>query len=278
MFGGGYRGSAKVNLTLGLKGLNETNLVGITDELYAKFKKSLEDKGYEVLTVESVMNIPMFEGWEKVQGGTLNELQYPGYASVSPSNFHYMVSGTKNNGKEKKIFLDMGPKISNQTDGLIVIDVNIVVPFSEEAESQGSRALTKLSGGVAKVVAETNLTLTSNLLMSRGWLNQSVTTTELNIYYKKSMAEQGGGSIKLKKSLELAGAIEKKKYKAVQTATTDVWGRSAGLFRVFNVDDTFLKSMQPVPVEPDKYVDLVKKAGHAFLDTALQTYFSALGE
>lgn len=276
MLGGGYRGGTKVSLNLGLRGPQENHFIKLTDNLYAGFIDRLKQEGFEIVTANDLVNIDVFKGWERQKGGQLNEAQYAGYASVSPTGFEYFVPGTKKSGKEKTTFLDLENKMSKQGGGIIVLNVNIVVPFAYEAESQGSKALLKTTGGVSKVVAETTVKLSADGLVSSGWMNQSVTTTEMNVFYQASMAEQGGANFKLKKSISLPDVLEKKKYKAIEVAATDVWGTNAGLFTVFQVDDKWLKSMQPIDVDPEKYNASVGNVASEFLNKVIGEFLEGI--
>lgn len=271
--GGGYRGDVKVSLALGLKGPSEKDLLEVTDELYTEFIEKLKANGFEIINADAAAGIKEFEGWERKKGGELNEAQFKGYATSMPSNFEYFVKGTKNSGKEKSTFIDNNVRISRQLDDAIVIAVNVLVPFCVEAESQGSKMLGKIAGGVAKVVAETNLHLANDMVTS-GAFSTDVGSTRMTVQCADNLQPRAVAYFQLKKDVEIGGVVEKKKYKVSESAQTDLWGTDAGLFRVFNVDDKFLKKVQPIEVAAEKYKSGVKMAASKFINASLDEALS----
>lgn len=155
-----YKSAVFATVALGLKGLQEKDLIDITDELYKNLVDQLKAEGFEIITAEQALVSDELKDWVKRTGGILNQAQYDGYVSVSPTGFDYLVKGVNDDGKEKNSFFNKAPKISQQLGGAMVLIVNLAVPFANEAESGGSKLLGRLGGG-AKVVAETNLAITA---------------------------------------------------------------------------------------------------------------------
>ena len=81
-WGGGVRGSAKASLAVGLKGIQEADLIEKTDLLYKEFVALLEAEGLDVITASEAEKVPAYEGWEQLQGGTVNKSQYPGVLTI----------------------------------------------------------------------------------------------------------------------------------------------------------------------------------------------------
>lgn len=149
-----YKSAVSASLSLGLKGIQEKDLIDITDELYKNLTSQLKAEGFEIITAEQALASDELKDWVKRTGGSLNQAQYDGYVSISPTGFDYLVKGVNDDGKEKNSFFNKAPKISQQLGGAMVLIVNLAVPFANEAESGGSKLLGRLGGG-AKVVAET---------------------------------------------------------------------------------------------------------------------------
>ncbi len=273
MVGGGYRGDVKVSLALGLKGPVENDFVQVTDEAYSTFVNKLKSAGFEIITADQAAGIEEYSGWERKKGGQFNEAQFKGFATLSPSGFEYFVRKTQKGGKEKTTFIDNGNKVSKQLGNAIVMSVNLVVPFAEESESQGSKALGKLAGGLAKVVATTRLRLSSELLLAQGFSSDHGLTSILARHSEKGLPGSSY-TLKLEKDYNIDGVVEKKTYKVVETADRDVWGQNAGLFTIFNPDDRFLKNLQPVEVEAAAYRSAVLSATTQFIESSLDKYIS----
>lgn len=270
-----YKSDVEANLAIGLKGLKEQDLIDITNQLYAELTTKLKENGYEILTASQAQAIDELKDWEKRTGGVLNQSQYEGYVTVSPTGFDYLVRGTKDDGKEKGNIYNRSAGVSRQLDGAALLIVNITVPFAREAESGGSKLLGRLGGG-AKVVAETGLVIGNDALDMSGTTQYYANgSSVMAIYAKQSMSNINTGNWLLKKPITIDGVIEKKKYKVEESAKVD-WGTDAGFFKVYDVDDRFMSKVQAVTVDSGKYKAGVVGAASKFINSVYQEIASNL--
>lgn len=265
--GGGYLGNAKAALFLGLDGIKAQELQKLTDELYADFTKKLKTKGFTIVTGETYKNHPYYKKADVFKGGEPFQY-YKGFISTAPTGMIYLEKG-------KKFFASL--KTSNELDGVIVARVNIMIPFAEDGESQGSRALTKTFGGVAKVVAKPNLRIGSTTIETKsklGFEKYNTYSTLIDISYKKSLKYQASFTAQPRKEIAIANVLPTKKYKAVKSANQDLDGVSSGNYRIFNVPDAELEKMQKVSFKGDKYYKGVKEAADYFISTSIDNFLS----
>lgn len=272
-FGGGFRGDAKVDLSVGLNGLKEEDLVSCTDRIYTNFLNRLKSEGFEIVGADEAAGIKEYEGWERLKGGRATKAQLDGYVTVSPSNYEYYIRKVKEDGKEKGTFLDNSPKVSKSMGSILVCKVNITFPFCSEAESQGSKALTRLGGGTAKVVAETDLKMSSNLVADGAFSADPFVLgiTVASIAMGKGFDNAIGNWI-LKDDISIDGVIEKKKFKESVTADQDLFGSDMYMFTLFSADNRFLKRTHSVPVNPTTYKAAVEKAASNYLEAYLNEF------
>lgn len=273
--GGGVRGKATARLAVGLQGIEETDLKEITDNLYNEYVNKLKAEGYEILPASAAAGTETYAEFEQKTGGDLSLAQYPGYIMSIPSGFEYFVKRTTKKGVEKKTFLDESPKLSADLDGAVVAKVNLVVKFVQEAESGASKALGKLSGGVAKLVMETDLRLANDGVVAAGaFTTDAALTQAMYTYAVRKIAPEAQSTFQLKNQVDVTGVVEKKKYKSVETAQTDMWGTSVGAMRIFSADNTYFENLQAVPVDAAKFKAGVMEAGGKFISVTLNDFLS----
>ncbi|MFK5959042.1 MAG: hypothetical protein QM495_09270 [Lutibacter sp.] len=273
--GGGHRGKAKAQLVLGVQGVSETDLQEITDKLYAEYISKLKAKGFQIITADEASKIDRFKDWKLVKGGAPSKAQFPGYVSTAPTDVLFLVRKMNSKGKiKKKSIFDNGMGTSKDLGGTVVARVNIVIPFIKDAESQGSKALTKTFGGVAKIVAKTELSITKSTSVTKkgAWGKVLILNSSSLFAYKEGLKNQASLIIVPKKKILINGVFESKKYKAIKSASQDLWGTSVGALRVFNVNDQVLKKMQAVSCDSEKYKNGVFQAGLAYLNKSLDPF------
>lgn len=263
--GGGYRGDAKAGLTMAVQGIEASDLLEITDKLYTNYVRSLKSAGYEIIPAGNVAGAKGYTDWERKKGGTINEAQYAGFITVIPTEYEYYVKRTKEGGKEKTGFIDNILSISDDIDAP-VIKVNILVPFVEDAESGASKALGKAVGGVAKVVARPYLRIEKDIISSA--------QTKVMYGFKEGMGIQALTNLCLKSNVDIPGIFEDKKYKAAESADTDMWGTQVGALTLFNVSDKYLSKTHPIPCDASKYKSEVYKAMDSYLTATLNEFLS----
>ena len=275
--GGGARSDAKAQLVLGVQGIDDIDLQEMTDKLFEEYKSKLEAAGFTIVTASEVANEKPFEGWQLLEGGTPSKAQFPGFVSTAPTSFEYLVKKINKKGKKKstKNMFDNGMSTSNDLGGIIVARVNISIPFIKDAESQASKALTKSFGGVAKIVVRPELSVIKYVAVtSKGAFGEKteIVNTSSLFAYKKGLKYQATLNVIPKKVIEIKGVFEDKKYKAIESASQDLWGSSYGAVTVFNVTDQVLLKMQAVPCDKEKYVNGVLGASSGYLNKSLNEF------
>ena len=274
--GGGHRGDAKAQLVLGVQGVSEIDLQEITDKLYTEYVSKLKAKGFEIVSAEEASRNERFKDWLMLEGGTPSKAQFPGYVTTAPTGFKFLTKKISKKGKlKKKSIFDNGMGTSKDLGGIIIARVNIIIPFIKDAESQGSRALTKTFGGVAKIVARPELSVIQNASVeTKGVLGKKVIllNTSSLFAYKEGLKYQATLNIVPKKKIVIKGVFEDKKYKAVKSAGQDLWGTGYGAIRVFSASDAVLKKMQAVPCKTEVYKKGVLDASSQYLNKSLNEF------
>lgn len=274
--GGGHRGNAKAQLVLGVQGVSSDDLQEVTDKLYKEYTDRLKAKGFTIIGVEEASKLERFAGWTIAKGGSPNKAQFPGYVSTAPTGFDFLVKKVTKKGKRKskKNMFDDGSGVSKDL-GVTVARVSINVPFMKDSQSQGSKALTKTFGGVAKVVAKPEFgILESTTIMSDAFIGEKANriTTESSFIYKKNLKYQASLKTTPKKKILISGVFPKKKYKAVKSASQDLWGSDYGAITIFEAPDVVLRKMQAISVDATKYKKGVSDAGNGFLNQSLNEF------
>lgn len=142
--------------------------------------------------------------------------------------------------------------------------------MAENGESWASGAF-KLGG--AKVVGETALRLSDEMVTGKGFGNG--TTTTANFVNSEAMSLPTSLCYYvLKKPIDINDVLEKKKFKVQGVQDYDWSGQNIGLYRVFTVQNQFMKKVVPLPVDPAKYNAGVRMAGNAFLKLAWDSFVS----
>jgi len=241
--GGGYLGDSKAALFLGLDGIKTEELQKLTNDTYTDFTLQLQAKGYTILTGEDFKNHTYYKDAKLFEGGTPNEY-FKGFISTSPEGVAFL----------NKEYTDFNTtlKTSKQLDGVVIARINVIIPFAEDGESQGSRAFGKLLGGVSKVVAKPNL----------------------RIGFYTSLKYQAWQTAKPKKAIEISGVLPEKKYKAVKTASQDLNGTQAGNYKVFNIPSSDIEKMQLISFEGTKYYKGVKEGLTYFIKSSTNKFLS----
>lgn len=220
----------------------------------------MQKDGYTFISADEALQTEEYAGYQKIEGGTLSEYQFPGLISSTPTGYAYLIKKTTDSGKEKGGF--NGYKLSAQLGGALVAKLNINVLFIEDAESGFSKAASDAVGGVAKIVVRPNLRV-------------AITKTYQEFYFaEKEIKPLAFTKIELKEDLLIPEIFEDKKYKAAESSQTDNWGYQYGTMRLFNVTDTYLEKTIPLPCEANKYRDGVSAALKSYVDAIFSLYRS----
>jgi hypothetical protein len=272
-FGGGYRGEAKAGLTMAIKGLESADLQEITDKLYIDFTSQLKNAGFELISAdEAASKSKVLSEWERKTGGQLNEAQFPGYITATPSGFEYFVKKTNEDGKEKTGFMDKSMNVSNDI-GAVAIKVNLTIPFVENAGSEMGGALAKL-GGTAKIVLRPYLRIEKDAVAVASTFSTDAAQTKVTYAFKEGLGTQAISNLALKKNIDLPGIFEDKKYKAVESAGRDDWGTQVGALTIFSVSPRYLENTQPLPCDAKLYKEKVGGAAGAYLSSTINEFLS----
>lgn len=256
--GGGYQSSTQASVAVGIQSVTADDLKGLTNRLYEDYISQWQNMGYEIVTADIAASTEYFSGWDKTTGGNLSEAQKIGYTTATPNGFEYFVKKMSNKGKEKGNFLDKSHKLSYELGGAVVVRVNVTVPFMEDGESQGSKALTGVLGGVSKVVARPNF-------------NISETSMASYKYATKKIAADAVAFSKLKNSLQINGVFEDKKYKAVSTADANQNWNNSAFVTVWNQST---ENVQVADCDPEKYKSGVLEGISQYLTASVNQYKS----
>lgn len=266
--GGGYLGNAKAALFLGLGNVNPLELQKITNNAYQQFITKLKGKGYTILTGEDYKNHSYYSKSEILKGGKPSEY-YQGFISTTPTDVTFI-------NKKRNVF-NTTLSTSKSLDGVIVTRVNIMIPFAENGESQGSRAIGKLLGGIAKVVAKPNLRIGTTKIQTKsklGFDKINVIGSYVDFGYKRGLKYQASYKVDLKKEIEIQGVLPKKKYKAVKVANQDLNGTQIGNYKVFNVPSAELEKMQTIKFDSNKYYKGITEGIEYYLGNVTNKFLS----
>ena len=277
-WGGGIRGSAKASLAVGLKGIQESDLIEKTDLLYNEFVASLEAEGLQVVTAEEAGKVGAYEDWEMLKGGTVNKSQYPGVLTIRPNDYGYFVKRVSKKGKEKTGFVNNYAALSKDLGDAIIIDVDLSVMFSE-----AGKEYLKL-GNSAKTKIKTNLRIVDNYVITApkksiiAGSNSAVNVmSKVAFYYGKV----GLGSTTvyegiLKSPFEIDGLIPEEKIVAIAMTNTDMTGTNFGLVHVYSADASEDTKMKMFEVDSKAYSEGTYKAASHFIANQTKGFLEIL--
>ena len=265
--GGGYRSDASASLLLGISGIPQEKLQESVDKIYQDYISRVKAAGFEIISPDEAIKTETLSGWEKIEGGTPTEGTLPGYISIVPTGYSFLTNG-------KAGGINLPNRISKDLDGAIVSNVSIILPAFEDGESAASKAAGKSIGGIAKVVAKSNFTIGDGLWIKNNSLKGGFPiSSSCSFNYKKSLKYQAAANFTPKKEVEIEGVFDpKKKYKAVESASQDLWGTSRGAFQVFSVPDQTLEKTQVVKCDPEKYLKGADMAVSMYVSKSLDKF------
>src|SRR5690606_21435561 len=123
--GGGMKGDALTEVSVGLEGLDEATDQGITDKLYKDYLAQIEAKGLTIISPDEAARKGSYEGYTRMSGGTITMAEIPGVLSTSPTGFEFFIKGVDKDGKMKRGgFLGNEamkfPKLSKELDDAMI--------------------------------------------------------------------------------------------------------------------------------------------------------------
>ncbi|MEO6149628.1 MAG: hypothetical protein ABIN95_00980 [Mucilaginibacter sp.] len=272
--GGGSKGDAQAEASIGLAGLTETDVQQITDKLYQDFVAQIKAGGLTIIGADDAGKTDTYKEFVKLQGGTVNFAQFPGTMTTVPSGYEYYVKKVDESGKTKSGgFLggaaSMYPKLSKQLDDAIIADVNIYVLFVQDGST--------FQGGGAKVKITTNLRIANQeaIVMSdhksafrfKGQNSITAISSSVNFTHgKMGMGATTSYQGTLGKALTIGGVIEDTKVTSFARGSTDYTGVSTIYGKYFTPEDKSNEATKIVEVDSKKYSEGVYAAAKKFID------------
>ena len=272
--GGGYKGDAKAEASIGLTGLKETDVQQITDKLYQDFVNQIIASGLTIVNPDEASKTGTYEAYERIQGGKVSLAQFPGTMTTAPSGFEHFVKKIDKSGKTKSGgFLGnagfLYPKLSKELGDAIIADVNIYVMFVEDKDA--------FQGGGANIKIKTNLRIagTEAIVMAdkksaiRLKGQNSITTISSAVNFthgKMGMGATTSYSGILSKPIGIGGAIEDTKVSSFARGSVDAIGTKTIYGTFFSPEDRSNETNKVVEVDAIKYTAGVYAAAKQFVD------------
>lgn len=272
--GGGSKGDAKAQVSVGLAGLSEADVQQITDKLYQEFVEKIKAKGLSIIGAEEAAKADTYADYVRMQGGKASQSQFPGMISTAPVGYEYFVKKVGKDGKTKSGgFLGnagmLYPKLSKDLGDAIIADVNIYVMFVEDK--------TAFQGGGANIKIKTNLriadqeaiVMTDNKSMIKFKGQNTVTAISSAVKFvhgKMGMGATTSYSGYLGKALEIENVLEDTKVSSFARGSIDMIGTKTMYGTYFSPEDRTSEASKIVEVDSKKYVDGVYSGAKKFLD------------
>lgn len=270
-FGGGMRGEALAEVSVGLEGLDEKTVQEITDKLYKEYIAKLEAKGLTVITPDEAAKTDSYNGFTRVKGGTVTMAEIPGVMSCSPTGYEYFVKDINKDGKSKKGgFLGnqamMYPKLSKELGDAIIGTVDLTVLFiSEQDGFKGNGAKVKVKTSL-RLIGREAITMTSDAKIKMKGQNETISVVSDVGFYHGKMGAGATSSYQgtLSKPLAIDGVIDDEKITSfarggVSSGTPTIYGT------FYSVRNETTKNAKIVNVDPAKYSEGVYAAASKFM-------------
>lgn len=272
--GGGSKGDAKAEISVGLAGLSETDVQQITDKLYQEFTDKIKAKGLQLISAEEAAKADTYADYVRLQGGKASQSQFPGMLSTAPTGYEFFVKKVAKDGKTKSGgFLGnanmLYPKLSKDLGDAIIADVNIYVMFVEDK--------TAFQGGGANLKVKTNLriadqeaiVMTDNKSLIRFKGQNTVTPISSSVKFahgKMGMGATTSYNGYLGKALEIEEVLEDTKITSFARGSIDMIGTKTLYATYYTPENRTSESNKIVEVDSRKYIDGVYSGAKKFLD------------
>ncbi len=281
MLGGGVRGEALAEVTVGLEGLDEMTVQQITDQLYDDYIKRLKAKGLTIITADEAAKTKSYEDFMRMKGGKISTAEIPGVMTCTPTGYEYFVRKLDKDGKEKKGgFLGsqsfMYPKLSSELGDAIIGTVDLTVLFiSEQDGFKGNGAKVKVKTSLRLIGTEA-VTMTSDAKIKMKGQN-SVTTVVSDVSFYHGKMGAGATSFyngTMSKPLMINGVIEDQKITSFARGGTDAG--TATLYGTFySVRNDKNSNAKIISVDPAKYKEGVYSAAEKFLSHHVEKFLTS---
>jgi hypothetical protein len=271
MLGGGQRGDAQTEVSVGLEGLDAKTVQEITDKLYKDYTARLEAGGLSIISADEASIIDSYSDFERMKGGKISMAQIPGVMTSSPTGYEYFIKGVKKDGKEKKGgFLGspamMYPKLSKELGDAIIGEVDITVLFLQDQDAfAGNGAKIKVKTNL-RLIATEGVTMTKDAKIKMKGQN-SVTTVTSTVAFYHGKVGAGATSMysgTLGKPLLIDGVIDSEKVTSYARGGTSQ-GSSTIYGTFYSVRNENTKNAKVIDVDSAKYSQGVYGAASKFL-------------
>ncbi len=282
VLGGGYRGDAMAEASIGLDGLTDKDVQRITDQLYVDYITQLKSKGLTVLTGDDAAKTETYSDYTRMQGGTVSLAQYPGTMTTAPTGYDYFVKKVDKSGKTKSGgFLNQAsmlyPKLSKELGDAIIAEVNMFVLFVEDKNAfKGNGANIKIATNLRLAGGAEAIIMTDDAKFKfKGQNTVSVISSGVNFYHgKMGMGATTSYSGTLSKSLGIGSVIEDTKVQSFANRSADILGTKTIYGTFFTPDNKSSAASKVVAVDPEKYYTGVYNAAKKFMDHHTQQFLS----
>lgn len=282
MMGGGMRGDALAEVSVGLEGLDEKTVQEITDKLYKDYIAKLEAKGLNIITADEAAKTDSYDGFMRIKGGAVTMAEIPGVMSCSPTGYEFFVKDVNKDGKSKKGgFLGnqamMYPKLSKELGDAIVGTVDLTVLFiSEQDGFKGNGAKVKVKTSL-RLIGREAVTMTSDAkIKMKGQNTITMVVSDVSFYHGKAGA--GATSVyqgTLSRPLAILGVLDDEKVTSYARG-----GTSAGTATIYgtfySVRNDKTKNAKIVNVDPVKYSEGVYAAANKFMTYHTDEFLKSL--
>lgn len=270
VMGGGTRGDALAEVSVGLEGLDEKTVQGITDRLYQDYVEQIKAKGLTIITADEAGKTDTYKDFTRVTGGEMSLAEIPGVMNTTPTGFEYYVKGFKKDGKSKKGgFLgtetSLFPKLSKELDDAVIGTVDITVLFVRDKEAfAGNGAKVKIKTDLRIVSTEAVIMTSDAKIKMKGQNTVTAVTSNVSFYHGKVGAGATTSYVgSLAKDLEINGVIDESK--VTSAVTGGVYGTSSLYGTFYTVEHRKSSNAKVIPVEPVRYSEGVYTAANKFL-------------
>jgi hypothetical protein len=282
VMGGGQRGDAQVEVSIGLEGLDEQTVIAITDKLYADYINKLKADGFTIITADEAGKTDTYSDFVRVQGGKVSLAQIPGTMNSTPTGYEYYIKKVARDGKEKTGgFLGnqaiMFPKLSKELDDAIIGNVDITVLFVQDQQAfQGQGAKLKVKTDL-RVIGTEGITMTSDAKVKMKGQNTITTVSSTVAFYHGKV---GAGSTTtysgtLAKALEINDVVDETTVKSYAAGSTS-FGTKSMYYTYYNVSNGNSANAKVISVDPAKYSEGVYAGTSKFLNFHVDEFLKSM--
>lgn len=267
-------GKTRVEMAVGLIGVELEDMQEITDNAFAKVVKKLQDAGIEIVGFEEAEKTEFYSDWTKMTGGTPSQAQLMGYVSTVPTGFDYFVKKITNKGKTKGTFLDSTPALSKQMGDIPVFEANISFQFvTIEGRSSYVTDATKMKGVVDYQLPEAAIAKSAEGIFGS---KIEVSPVVARIVWKGGMTGAGANTIlsySPKGSVEIPGVVEQKKFTEYVSPDRSYNTSYSGI--VYTRDKELEVSHQ-VKADREAFKTKTQQALDEYLDVVVEKFIASL--